>query len=229
METFVKILCIILMMFALFFPLLPVKKRGKKGVTPIMSARYEMPDNKKNAFCILLAFAELILFIVLYNAISSLVSLVYSLPFIGNVVAAAERILGTKTEFIFFALFAFIVNVIAIYFYAIVKAILKKRVISPIFGIKEKKDKKKKDKKNVKTEKGEKGDKKEKSEETEEKEDGLTEGVEGEEGGSAVLRAEEEDEAKEEKKNFFAAIGRRISSLFFKAPDYKYAKNWVNR
>lgn len=101
--------------------------RRKKGkFPPIAALKFEQPETRKNAIFILVAFVELILFILLFNSVKSLGEWLLSIPFVGKLLADVIQAVGPQADFVVFAIGVIVINIIMIYSYSFVKALLKK-------------------------------------------------------------------------------------------------------
>ena len=140
----IKILLILLITFLLLFPMMPFAARTKK-VSTIHALKYTEPHNRKNGWFILLALIEILLFLGLVSVITSLVDSILAIDFIAKLISKAAQGTSANFDFVFFVIFAVVLNAIVIYLYAILKALLKKCILDPAFGF-SKKDKKKKNK-----------------------------------------------------------------------------------
>ena len=121
MITFIKVLLLLAALFLVFYPIIPWESRQKK-FSSIAALRYKKEHVRVNGFFILLAILELILFVLLYNLLAKLGNTIAGIPFISSILG------GTSNSFDFrvFAVMVLIINVLSVYFYVILKTILKK-------------------------------------------------------------------------------------------------------
>lgn len=153
MIVFLKILIIAVVMLLLFYPILPWKAKHKRFST-VSALKYEKPLNRKNGFFVFVVLLEIVLFILVYNYIKGLGEKIKDIPLIGNFIAGGINNLSSGVDYAAFAIVAVIANVIAIYLYVILKAIVKKFIDGFVYSEedvvkrKKRKEKLKKDKKN---------------------------------------------------------------------------------
>ena len=210
----IKILLVLLITFLLLFPMMPFAARTKK-VSTIHALKYNEPHNRKNGWFILLALIEILLFLGLISVVKGLVDGILKVNFISNLINKAVQGTSANFDFVFFVIFAVILNAVVIYLYAILKALLKKCILDPVFGFSKKE--KKKNKKKRRGEEPAEGD--------------VPENPVSEEERRVPLRStsEKQEEKKEEVKELGEMVHNGFWSIFFEGPKLEYAKGWVVR
>lgn len=197
---------ILIITFALLFPMMPFAAKSKK-VSTIHALKYREPHNKKNAWFVLLALVECLLIIMLSTFFTGLANQVLSVQFISDLISSIAKNTSANVDYVFVVVFTVIVNVLAIYSYAIFKAILKKAVLDNVYGF---------NKKNKKNKKGEKTEVEE------------TNDPEAKENKRVALRQKTVVES-EEAKEIVEIVNSGFWSCFFEGPNLCYAKGWVAR
>ncbi len=216
----IKILLIIAITFILLFPMMPFAARTKK-VSTIHALKYTEPHNRKNGWYILLALVECLLFLGLVSLINGIVQGILSIDFINNLISGIAQSTSNTFDFVSFVFFAVVLNLLAIYLYAILKAFLKKSILDPAFGFAKKEKKKKK--------KNKKGEEEKEPSESETPEQPQSE----EERRVPVRTSSEKQEEKTKGNDEVKQLGEMVHvgfwSLFFEGPNLEYAKGWVVR
>lgn len=140
MTTLIKVVTLILVLFLIVYPMLPIKAKGKK-FSSIAALKFDAPYMRKNALFVFVAIFELLIFILLNDLIEKLADFILGIPVIGGFFSDVTNVLGVNVRFVLFALIVVIGNLAMIYAYVILKS-LAKRFLNNFFG--EKNDKKKK-------------------------------------------------------------------------------------
>lgn len=138
MTTLIKVVALILVLFLIVYPMLPIKTKGKK-FSSIAALKFDSPHMRKNAIFIFVAIFELVLFILLYGVIEDLGDIVLGIPVIGDVFSDVTNALGSNVRFVTFAVAVIIGNLVMIYAYVVLKSVVK-GVLNKFFGGKEKKN-----------------------------------------------------------------------------------------
>lgn len=236
MVTVIKILILLLGLFLLFFPMLPLRTKGKRFST-IAALKYEKPHFRMNAVFIVVAVVELALFVVLYNTIADLGEMLVSLPIVGRFIADVISKLGSEVSYIAFAVAVMIGNLLMVYLYVILKRVMKLILDSFVYTDQEKQVRKNK--------------KKRKNKNPQEKEEDFSniipENVEKDKKKTAIIddnvpvmkhvRRKDKDgdgdrQLQVEAEEIVAENDREpnlIARAFFESPEYLYAKPWVRR
>ena len=113
----IKILLVIFITFLLLFPMMPFAARTKK-VSTIHALKYVEPHNRKNVWFILLAIFECVLFLGLVSIITDLTNTILSVDFINNLISKVAQGTSANFDFVFFVVFAVVINFCIIYLYA---------------------------------------------------------------------------------------------------------------
>ena len=144
MINLIKVIIILASMMLLCYPFIPMK--GKLGKVFVASSLvYKTPHNRKNVFFLLLVILEFIAVFLLFGLFDSLATMIHSVPFLGNLFHKASNSLTPQANYIFFVIKIFLVNILFVYAFVILKSFLKKAFIDRVFDIndKEGKDEKK--------------------------------------------------------------------------------------
>ena len=211
----IKILVVIVLTFLILFPMMPFAARTKR-VSTIHALKYEEPHNRKNAWYLLLVLVECLLFLGLTSVVAWLVEQILSVEFIANLISQVAGGTSAEFDFVTFVIFSVILNVLIIYVYAILKALLKKFILDPAFHIKKEDDKK------------DKKDEKDEVVEDEQEEDGEEDDKSTEE-RRVPIRKKSEKKDKKEVKEIGEIIHNGFWSMFFEGDKLQYAKGWVVR
>ena len=130
----IKIIVMLAVLLLLAYPFIPMKGRLRK-FSVASSLKYRAPHNRKNFFFVLLSLIESLVIILLFKAFDALTVFLYSIPFIGGLFSNAINSINTQLDYVLFAIKIIIVNLIAVYVYIFLKAILRKLVINRIYKI----------------------------------------------------------------------------------------------
>ena len=248
MVAILKILIILGVLLFLAYPLLPFSKKVKR-ISTARALRYEYPHNRKNWIFMLLVIVEIVIFAALAALLGTIEGWIDSAP------AFLQKLFSMIPPGVTFTAFTIVsvigVNLVAIYGYVIVKALIKKGILDSFFGV-EAREKRKKKKAEKKAEKKKKKKKKRglfgrrKKDETDE------EPIEPKEPEEPVGDVPEFDHSEEDpvktgeaietddpvEAMILAAEGEEVAlvpvrnkflSLFFEGDKYQYAKHWVHR
>ena len=200
----IKGLIILVTIIILLFPILPFGFEIKKLPT-IHALKYDEPHNKKNIWFVFLAILECALIIALTQLVSDLVDLILSLDFIRNLLDKVPQVVNYVT----YAFFAIVINILVLYSYLILKFLLKKFVLDFVYGF---------------------AVKNKSEEDVEELEEEVSEEIPEEDRRVVVkdnsIDNEETDQTSNKKSN---PVLNFIKSLFFEGENYEYAKKWVTR
>ena len=134
MINAIKVILMLAIMLLMCYPFITAK--GALRVLFVASKlKYEAPDNRKNVFFVLLSLIEFIVVVLLFKVFDTLTALVYSIPWIGSLFLNISNSLNSQIDYILFVIKIFIVNLLIVYAFIILKALLKKCFINPIFKI----------------------------------------------------------------------------------------------
>ena len=214
-----KLLLIAVSLLLLAYPLLPLSKKLKK-ISTFQALRYEGKDSKKNFVFVLLVLFEFLVLAFLFGLLNGLGAKIADLSFMQSLFAK----ISSQVKFdVHVVVSVVIVNLLVLYAFVIVKALAKKLIFNPFFGIGKKDEEKEEDKKD-------KGDKDESEDEDEEVLQ-LDHEDDGEEDEEAEDPEAEKKKAEEEEKNKFRknSAKNRFLSIFFEGEELECARPWVHR
>lgn len=229
MIPFIKILIFFAALLLIFYPILPWKAKRKKFST-VAALKYDKPHVRKNFAFIFVAALELIFFVLLDKILKGLGNTVVDIPVVGSFFADVISKLGSDVGFIAFTIAVLIGNVVMIYFYVILKALVKKFMDGFVYTDEEKrnlKKKKKKKRKEDETDTQDIGVVVEEDKDGKKKKPLLTDNIPVLDRTRKKTREQEKTEDNNNAHKPFAA--NFIVSAFFESPDYIYAKAWVRR
>ena len=232
--TAVKILIIICSVLLLFLPLLPLPKKLRRFST-FYGLRYDAPNNRLNAFFVLLTVLEFVALAVVYGAIFSVANAIASVPFIAKLLSRASASLTFGSSVLFKVL---LLNLVTLYLLLFLKAFVK-GALGVIFGFRKKKKKSKKKKKTDGEDAatGDEGETKKKPrrisvffrarrKKTDDEEEKSA--ADEEEKALAERKTHAEDEKFRKDHPFLYRVYMGFWGLFFEAPDFKHARRFVH-
>lgn len=141
MITTLKILLTIAVLLILAFPFIPIPDKlleyavfqKLKHVFPASALRYDRPHNRKNLFFVLLAVIEFIAVAVVFRLLDRLAWLIRQVPYIDELFTDIIEQFSSQLDFILFALRFVLINFVFIYLFIILKSLLKRTVLDPLF------------------------------------------------------------------------------------------------
>lgn len=245
MDALIKVLVLILSLFLIFFPLLPIRTKRKKFNT-ITTFKYEKPHFRANAVFILLSVAEIIVFAFLATAIADLGKLIADIPFVGSFLSDVMSRVDPSIGYIAFAITVLLSNLIIVYAYALLKALLKKVCDRFVYTDEEKRERieRKNAKRAAKSKKQAADDDlfmsdRKKSDKKSRKKDNIpdlkhlrndrTDDDSSDETDNKESNVTDETDTDNEKESKKKREPSFITKLFFESPEYLYAKLWVRR
>ena len=206
---------------------MPFAARAKK-VSTIHALKYTEPHNRKNAWYLLLVLLEVILLLGLTSVVNNIVQSILSVNFISKVVEMLSQKIGAGVEFVTSVLFAVLLNLVVIYLYAVLKALLKKAILDPAFGF-TKLDKKERRAEKRKNRKEKKNKKNKKSEQESDEPEPTPSSEERRIPLRTTTEEKREGVEKEEIKELGKTIHKGFWGIFFEGENLEYAKPWVVR
>lgn len=251
----IKLAVLLLLVLLFAWPLLPVPVRFRR-FSSFYALRYQPPYNRRNIAFVPFTLLELVVLIFLFDLISDLVQTVESLPLVGQLTALVASKISPQFNFIFTVLEILIVNLGIIYISILLKSIAKRLIIAPLCNVgKEKKQtgfaawrarrkERRKAKKLAKARKkaGLPPLEEEIPESPEQKEEEKKEDDDGERvvtfdhsDPKKPIKTTEQTTEKETEENQEeiplpkTRLGRWLCSLFFREPDFRFAKPGVAR
>jgi len=165
--TAIKVVLILSVLFLLTFPLLPLPVKMRR-LSTAYALRYNTPHNKKNIFFTIVAVAVFIAAALVLQLFGDLIEMLYSIPFVGELLRASVEGLNSQVDFVFFAFKIVLVNLVILYAFLFLKFLFKSIVLDPAFGLTEPREKKKKEKKKKKNRKKKKKNEADEADETDE-------------------------------------------------------------
>ncbi len=231
----IKIIIIIAVMLVLYFPLLHIGKKHALGrITTVHARSYHYPDNKRNIFFVLLVIVEIVVFALLFEILNGLISLIQAIPFLGNLITSGLDKVAPQVDFVFIAIRLVLVNLLIIVAFLFTSLLMRKWLIDGIFHLSEEdrerreaRRKKKEEKRKKRLAKKKKGVVEQNSDTPSDEDDPKNKRVESFEHGENPedKKAGAEKEAPKEHSRFY----RAVVGLFFRAPEYSYARPWLIR
>ncbi len=238
MINLLKVALLLLALFLIFFPMLPLRSKNKKFST-ITGLKYDKPHFRMNAAFVIVAVVEIVLFAVLYHTIEGLGTMIAKIPVLGDFLSGIKNKLGADVTYMAFTVTLLIVNLLVIYLYVFLKSVVKKILDGQVYTDEEKQERKskKKKKKNKKAEEEQEDfsdivpdeqEEKKKSKYTDAENIPVLEHI------RQKVKKKKHDARKKEggdskeviKKNSRPSL---LAIGFFEAPEYLYAKPWVRR
>ncbi len=129
-----KIIFTLVIFLIICYPFIPMKGR-LRPLSIASSLQYQAPHNRKNLFFVLLAIVEFIVVSIIFSIFNELAVFVSELPIIGAIISNSAKLVNSRVDYIFFVILMLIINVVVIYAFVIVKALLRGILINPIFGL----------------------------------------------------------------------------------------------
>ena len=210
MIDFIKIIILLLALFLIVYPMLPIKMKIK-ALSPIAASKFEHPHLRKNLIFVVLAVLNLVFFMLLYNVIENVVNTILNIPFIGSLISKTAQSANSNVKYAVFGVITVLGNLIMIYVYVILKTFIKS-IIS--FGDKIK---------NKKSKNGEGPAVEEETEEPVEEKNGVAdEHIPVLEHIRKKVKQQQEEDEKEVKYGF-------IAKTCFEGNEYQYAKPGILR
>ncbi len=211
-----KVFLIVAILLILAYPILPFRSKAKKFST-FYALRYDPPHNKKNLPFLLLTVAEFALVGVLFGLLTKLTRSIGKISFLQSLL---NRVSGQVKFDVLVLVSVVLVNFVILYFFVFGKGLLKKGIFDRVWGL-TKKDR-------------ERMDRAKKKEEGQDPADGEESAGEGEESPEFLHSDAEEDGPSsnpdgEEEKGIFCKIKEFLLGIFFRAPDFTYARPWAIR
>ena len=227
--TVLKIVFIVVSLLLLFFPLLPLPMKLRKFST-FRKLRYDTPHNRVNAAFILLTILEFVAIAIVYSAIFTLAIKIASVPFIASLLQKFSDTVAFNSNVLFRVL---LLNIVTLYAFLILKAIVK-GFLNVLFGFTKKKAKKKKKKEAEETTADEKPAKRKKKPNRisyffrprRKKKTDEEPSAQDEKPTERVVTAKNEKFKKEHPILF--RMYQKFWGLFFEGPDFYHAKRFVS-
>ena len=233
--TALKVLFIIAAVLLLFLPLLPLPKKLRRFST-FYGLRYDAPNNRLNAFFVVLTVLEFVALAIVYGAIFNIASTIASIPFVEKLLSKASSALAFGSSVLFKVL---LLNLVTLYLLLFLKAFVK-GVLGVCFGFRKAKKKNKKKKKKTDGEEPTATDGPEKKKprrisvffrarrkKTDEDNTAPTP-EEEEEKALAARKTHAEDEKFKKNHPFLYRMYMGFWGIFFEAPDLKHARRFVH-
>ena len=137
MINAIKGIIILLLMLLMSYPLLPFSSKAKRFST-FRALRYESPHNRLNFAFVILTVIEFVVVAFVFELLDGVVEIVTNLPLLDRIIAWVDSSLSSQFDFVSFAVKLVLVNLVVLYGFVFVKALLKKLIMDPIFGVNKK-------------------------------------------------------------------------------------------
>ena len=238
MSTILILLFILLILFIMAFPFLPLPFKLRK-LSTFYRLRYKHPEHRKNARFIVL---PVLIFMVVAALFGALETVSYWLSKISIFDGIASYLLGSyqsQVNFIFFVIMAILVNIVTIYSFVILKALVKQELFSKLKKAIKGKMKKKDGEEDPASDEQKKDQPQDPNKDDrvpyfEHSDDSDDPEKPEEQTPGTPADAEEDDKKKKEEEDdesvsFYQTVRRFVLGLFFEGDEFEYARSWVVR
>ena len=135
MITAIKIIFMIALIALLSYPFITVKHKKLRRVFLASTLRYEAPHTRKNIFFVLLTLAEFGVMVLVFKLFDKLAAFIESIPFVGSLISNAVKSVSSQVDCVVLVIKMILINLVILYAFLILKALLKIFVLNPLFHI----------------------------------------------------------------------------------------------
>lgn len=143
--TILKFLFILIVLFIMAYPFLPLPFKFRRFST-LYKLRYPFPENKRNIWFVLLSIVYISVLASLSDIYHTFIEWIYQFEFMNKLLSKTLKFLGSQVNFIAFVVVSILLNILCVYVFLLIKAILKRLIPEVDPEKKAAKEKKKKEK-----------------------------------------------------------------------------------